>query len=324
MALNELRAIATFTKAVELGSIRRAALAQGVTPQAASQVIAQLEQHLGVRLLHRTTRSLALTEEGQQFLDNTRPALAALDRALKVAREGKDEIAGPLRIVGPKSSFAAVLMPVLDEFCNTHPDIQPDVQLDDGIGDWVQDRVDVGFRIGVSPQEGVIGRLLFPMQLIVCASPAYLARHGLPASLDDLAAHRCSVFRQRSTGKVTPWFLDVDGDVVQRHMSPTLSTDDTELELEAVLSGQVVGQLANFLAASHLRAGRLVPILLPHLSAHMGLHVYYGSRAAQPRRVRAFLDLVVARLTDAPEFVLSDRELSAALQGWRRAARPRR
>ena len=324
MALNELRAIATFTKAVELGSIRRAALAQGVTPQAASQVIAQLEQHLGVRLLHRTTRSLALTEEGQQFLDNTRPALAALDRALTVAREGKDEIAGPLRIVGPKSSFAAVLMPVLDEFCNTHPDIQPDVQLDDGIGDWVQDRVDVGFRIGVSPQEGVVGRLLFPMQLIVCASPAYLARHGLPASLDDLVAHRCSVFRQRSTGKVTPWFLDVDGDVVQRHMSPTLSTDDTELELEAVLSGQVVGQLANFLAASHLRAGRLVPILLPHLSAHMGLHVYYGSRTAQPRRVRAFLDLVVARLTDAPEFVLSDRELSAALQAWRRAARPRR
>lgn len=324
MALNELRAIATFTKAVELGSIRRAALAQGVTPQAASQVIAQLEQHLGVRLLHRTTRSLALTEEGQQFLDNTRPALAALDRALTVAREGKDEIAGPLRIVGPKSSFAAVLMPVLDEFCNTHPDIQPDVQLDDGIGDWVQDRVDVGFRIGVSPQEGVIGRLLFPMQLIVCASPAYLARHGLPASLDDLVAHRCSVFRQRSTGKVTPWFLDVDGDVVQRNMSPTLSTDDTELELEAVLSGQVVGQLANFLAASHLRAGRLVPILLPHLSAHMGLHVYYGSRTAQPRRVRAFLDLVVARLTDAPEFVLSDRELSAALQAWRRAARPRR
>ena len=83
-------------------------------------------------------------------------------------------------------------------------------------------------------------------------------------------------------------------------------------------------QLANFLAASHLRVGRLVPILLPHLSAHMGLHVYYGSRTAQPRRVRAFLDLVVARLTDAPEFVLSDRELSAALQGWRRAARPRR
>jgi len=324
MALNELRAIATFTKAVELGSIRRAALAQGVTPQAASQVIAQLEQHLGVRLLHRTTRSLALTEEGQHFLDNTRPAVAALDRALKVVREGKDEIAGPLRIVGPKSSFAAVLMPVLDEFCSAHPDIQPDVQLDDGIGDWVQDRVDVGFRIGVSPQDGVIGRQLFPMQLIVCAAPAYLARHGVPDSLDDLATHRCSVFRHPATRKVTPWFLDIGGDVVERHMSPTLATDDTELELAAVLSGQVVGQLANFLAAPHIRSGRLVPVLLQHLSAHMGLHVYYGSRAAQPRRVRAFLDLVVARLSDSPEFVLNDRELSAAQQAWRRPARARR
>ena len=94
MPINELRAIATFGKAVELGSIRRAALAQGVTPQAASQALAQLEEHLGVRLLHRTTRSLALTEEGQRFLETTRPALAALDRALSQARESKDEIAG--------------------------------------------------------------------------------------------------------------------------------------------------------------------------------------------------------------------------------------
>lgn len=115
MPINDFKAISTFAKAVELGSIRQAALAQGVTPQAASQAIAQLEQHLGVRLLHRTTRSLALTEEGQRFLENTQPALAALDRALAQARESKDEIAGPLRIVGPKSSFAAVLIPLLEE-----------------------------------------------------------------------------------------------------------------------------------------------------------------------------------------------------------------
>jgi len=121
MAINELRAIATFAKAVELGSIRRAAIAQGVTAQAASQALAQLEEHLGVRLLHRTTRSLALTDEGQRFLETTQPALAALDRALSQARESKDEIAGPLRIVGPKSSFSSILMPVLDEFCSLYP-----------------------------------------------------------------------------------------------------------------------------------------------------------------------------------------------------------
>ena len=162
MPINELRAIATFAKAVELGSLRQAALSQGVSPQAASQAVAHLEQHLGVRLLHRTTRSLALTEEGQRFLQDTQPALAALDRALNLARDSREGIAGPLRIVGPKSCFAPVLMPLLDEFCRLHPGIVPDVRLDDGIGNWVLDRVDAGFRIGASPDESVIGRRLFP------------------------------------------------------------------------------------------------------------------------------------------------------------------
>lgn len=317
MPINELRAISTFAKAVELGSIRRAALAQGVSSQAASQSLAQLEQHLGVRLLHRTTRSLALTDEGRHFLESTRPALAALDRALSQARESKDEIAGPLRIVGPRSSFAAVLMPVIDEFCRLYPQVQPDVQLDDSKSNWVLDRVDVGFRIGASPDEGVIARRLFPVQLLICAAPSYLERLGVPKSLDDLATHRCSAFRHPATGQVLPWYLSVDGEVVHRHISPTFSTNDTELELQAVLDGQVIGQLANFSAAAHIRAGRLVPLLLQHMSDHIGVHLYYGSRAAQPRRVRAFLDLAIQRLLDSPTHVLGAKELTAAAAGRR-------
>ena len=312
MAINELRSIATFAKAVELGSIRQAALAQGVSPQAATQAIAQLERHLGVRLLHRTTRSLALTEEGRRFLESAQPSLAALERAVAVARAGKDEIAGPLRIVGPKSSFAEILMPLLDAFCSEHPGIQPDVQLDDGIGNWVLDRVDVGFRIGASPEEGLISRALFPVQLIVCASPAYLTRHGLPCGIDDLAKHRCSVFRHPATGKVSPWYLSVKGEVEQRHLPPALSTNDTELEMQAILAGQVIGQVANFAAAQHIRSGRLVPVLLPFISDHFALHIYYGSRAAQPKRVRAFLDLALARLVNSPSYVLSYKELLSA------------
>lgn len=318
MPINELRAISTFAKAVELGSIRRAALAQGVTPQAASQAIAQLEQHLGVRLLHRTTRSLALTEEGQRFLENTQPAVAALDRALATARETRDEIAGPLRIVGPKSSFASILMPLVDEFCRTYPGIQADIQLNDGAGDWVLDRADIGFRIGVSPAEGVIARRLFPIQAIVCAAPAYLARHGLPNTLEDLAKHRCSVFRHPTTHMVGPWYLRVDDEIERWHVSPTLSTNDTDLEIQAVLLGHVIGQLANFSAAAHIRAGRLIPILLSHVSEYVDLHIYYGSRASQPRRVRAFLDLAIARLHECPDYVLSSKELTAALRAWKR------
>ena len=318
MAINELRAIATFAKAVELGSIRRAAASQGVTPQAASQAIAQLEEHLGVRLLHRTTRSLALTGEGQRFLEATQPALAMLERALSQARESKDEIAGPLRIVGPHSSFSAILMPILNEFCDCYPGVQPDVQLDDGKSNWVQERVDVGFRIGTSPDEGVIARRLFPVQLLICAAPAYLERHGMPKTLDDLVHHRCSAFRHPATGQVLPWYLNIDGEVVHRHVAPLLSTNDSELELQAVLAGQVIAQMANLSAVTHIRAGRLVPILTRHMTDHIGVHLYYGSRAAQPRRVRAFIDLAIERLLDSPTYVLSSKELSQVEGGTRR------
>ena len=323
MAINELRAIATFAKAVELGSIRRAAAFQGVTPQAASQAIAQLEAHLGVRLLHRTTRSLALTDEGQRFLETTQPALATLDRALSQARESKDEIAGPLRIVGPRSSFGGILMPVLDEFCRRYPGVQPDVQLDDGKSNWVLERVDVGFRIGTSPDEGVIARRLFPVQLVICAAPSYLERHGAPKSLDDLVHHRCSTFRHPATGQVLPWYLNIDGEVVHRHVAPTLSTNDTELELQAVLAGQVIGQVANLTAASHIRAGRLVPLLLQHMTDHIGVHLYYGSRASQPRRVRAFIELAIERLSNPPSLVLPPKELAQAAGRGRVARRGR-
>src|SRR3954447_18097577 len=128
MAINQLRAIETFTKAVELGSLRRAAESLGISPQAASQTLAQLEQHLGVRLLHRTTRAISLRDEGQEFLETTQPALAALARAVHRVRSSKDDIAGPLRIVAPKSSFLPVLWPVVDEFCRLHPEFQPDLR----------------------------------------------------------------------------------------------------------------------------------------------------------------------------------------------------
>ena len=311
MPINELRSISTFAKAVELGSIRRAAAAQGVSPQAASQAIAQLEQHLGVRLLHRTTRGLSLTDEGQQFLESTQPAVAMLERALRAVRGSKDEIAGPLRIVGPRSAFAPVLMPVLEEFCRAHPDVLPDVQLDDGIGNWVEDRVDVGFRIGGPPAEGLIARRLIAVQLVICAAPSYIEAFGAPRSLEDLAAHRCSVFRHPATGQITPWYVRMGQEVVHRAVPGALSTNDVELELESILSGLVIGQVSSMYAAPLVRAGRIVPVLTEHATDHMALYLYYGSRTAQPRRVRAFIDLAIQRLADRPQFVLTPKELAA-------------
>ena len=314
MPINELRSIATFVRTAELGSLRKAAAAQGMTPQAASQALAQLERHLGVRLFHRTTRSMSLTEEGQRFMETAQPALLGLQRALQTAKIAKDEMAGPLRIVGPHSMFLPVAGPILAEFCRLHPEVQPDVRLDDRLGNWVEDRVDVGFRIGASPHEGVIARRLFALQLIICAAPDYLRRHGAPENLAALGEHRCSVFRHPASGRVTPWHVNVGGNVVEHHVAPAFCADDEALELQAVLAGTAIGQMTGIAAAAHLRTGRLVPLLTAHVAEHLGFFLYYGSRADQPARARAFIDLALERLLDSGEFVLSEKELAAAMK----------
>lgn len=205
MAINELRSITTFVRTVELGSLSKAAVAQQISPQAASKALGQLEQYLGVRLFHRTTRSMSLTEEGQRFFEAAKPSLSSLQQALSAARQTQEDLAGPLRIVGPRTVLQPVIGPVLDEYCRLYPEVQPDVQLDDRVGNWVEDRVDVGFRLGNPPEEGLIARRLFAMQLIICAAPTYLRKYGTPQSLYELDAHRCSGFRRSSDGRVAPW-----------------------------------------------------------------------------------------------------------------------
>ncbi len=319
MPINEMRSIATFAKTAELGSLRKAAAAQDMTPQAASQALAQLEKHLGVRLFHRTTRSMSLTDEGRQFLEASLPALQGMQQALEMTRRAKDGVAGLLRIVGPSSTFKPVLWPLLDEFCRLYPDVQPDVVLDDRLGNWVEDRVDVGFRIGRSPAEGVIGRRLIPLQLIICASPAYLKQHGAPASLQELTAHRCSVFRSPRTGKVGAWRVKVSGDVVEQHVVPALCVNDESLETESVLAGHTLGLLTGIAAATHIRAGNIVPLLTEHMADPSSLFLYYGSRPGQPARVRAFIDLAVSRLANNPAYMLTAKELKSAESRGRKA-----
>ena len=317
MAINELRSISIFVRAAELGSLRKAAAALDITPQAASQALAQLEQHLDVRLFHRTTRVMSLTDEGRQFLEEAHPALLGLQRALQSAKRAKEEIAGPLRIVGPRSTFQAVLWQLLEEFCQQYPGIVPDVQLEDRVGNWVEDRVDVGFRLGPSPHEGVIARRLFPVQLVICASPAYLERNGRPESLAELQSHRCSVYRHPGTGSIVPWRVKVGDDVVEQAVVPAICTNDEILELRAVLAGHVIGQLAGVTAAPFIRSGQLVPLLVDHMPDRASYFVYFGSRSSQPARARAFIDLAVKRLLDNAEYVLTSKELRA-LQAKRR------
>lgn len=311
MPINELRALHTFLHTAEWGSLRSAAQQQGISAQAASQALAQLEKHLGVRLFHRTTRSMALTAEGRQLLATVQPAVQSLERALAGVQRAKDEIAGPLRVVGPRSTFRPVVEPLLAAFSARYPDVQLELQLDDRVGNWVEDRVDVGFRGGPATAEGVVARRLFALQLIVCAAPAYLQRYGVPQTPVDLAHHRCSVFLRTDTGRPMPWCLQEGESMACHELTPAFSTNDEMLELQAVLGGQVLGQLTGVIAAPLIRAGQLVPVLLPHLVEEHSLYLYWGSRSAQPARVRAFIDMALDMLKDNPAFVLSRTELAA-------------
>jgi DNA-binding transcriptional LysR family regulator len=307
--LDQLRAITTFIRAAEAGSFHKAAVAQGTTPQAVSKTIRQLEQHLGVRLFHRTTRKSSLTHEGERLFNEVRPGLegvmAAVDRARSAVRD--DE--GLIRISAGGSAGRKVLMPLVAEFARGNPGVGFDLLLEDRMTDTVAERIDVGFRAGNAPVSQVIARRLFSIQQIVCASPAYLAEHGAPRRLAQLQQHRCTGYRQPGMGRAVPWEFDVKGEIVFQPMTPLLCCSDPEAEMQAVVAGMGIGQIDSINGAAPLRAGLLVPLLTAHISDRMGFYIYYAQRKNLPGRVRKFIDFAVARLKDSREFHLPLPEL---------------
>jgi DNA-binding transcriptional LysR family regulator len=310
--MNEIRAITTFVRAATLGSLRRAAVDQGISPQAASHAVMQLEKELGVRLFHRTTRKLSLTEEGQRLFDSVKPALAIFSSALNEARRSKEEVGGLLRVSAPRALGLPVLWPYFEQFQRLYPNVQLDVQLDDHFTDLVTERADVGFRGGPPPSGGSIARALVPIQLIVCASPEYIERHGAPQTIDELNQHRCTGYRRTNTGKLASWQFHINGEIVNRDVPPAICANDTEMETQAVLSGLGIGQLGSFNAVPHIRTGRLVALLTPHITEYGTVYIYYGHRTEQPLRVKTFIDFMVERMADNKNFFLDSAELRAA------------
>jgi DNA-binding transcriptional LysR family regulator len=271
----------------------------------------QLEKELGVRLFHRTTRKLSLTEEGQRLFDSVKPALAIFSSALDEARRSKEEVGGLLRVSAPRALGLPVLWPYFEQFQRLYPNVRLEVQLDDHFTDLVTERADVGFRGGPPPSGGSIARALVPIQLIVCASPDYIERHGAPQTIDDLDQHRCTGYRRANTGKLAQWQFQIDDEIVYRDVPPTVCVNDTEMETQAVLSGLGIGQLGSFNATPHIRTGRLVALLTQHISEYGTVYIYYGHRTEQPLRVKTFIDFMVDRMADNTNFFLDSNELLA-------------
>lgn len=318
--MDELRAVTSFVRAAELGSFNKAAQAEGTSPQAVSKKVRQLEQHLGVRLFHRTTRRSALTEEGQRLLDAARGHLDGLVAALERVRDAARDDAGLVRISAGGAVGRRVLVPLLAGFVARHPAIEVDLLLEDGFTDTVGERIDVGFRAGNPPTSQVVARRLFAIQQIVCAAPAYLAAHGVPRKPADLAAHRCTGYRQPGSGRPFPWEFQVRGETVFQAVPAAFTFSDPEAEMQAVAAGLGIGQVDSINAAAPIRAGLLVPLLLPHVTERMGLYLTFAQRADMPGRVRRFVDFAVERLQGGEGFHLSPAELRAHARAFPRAA----
>jgi DNA-binding transcriptional LysR family regulator len=278
------------------GSFSRAADRLGIGRSAVSRSVQKLEAQLGARLFSRTTRSTTITREGEQFYENCRPGVEKLLQALEEMRdlrEGPPQ--GQLKISAPLGFGRKVVAPLLVEFRTQFPAMALELVLEERTVDLAAERVDVAFRDGRLEDSQVIAKQLIPMRMLVCASPDYVRRHGLPASLDELATHACINLRLPN-GRLRPWDFRIDGKLQSITPNSTLVVNDPSLALQSVLDGQGLAQLAAYQACDALRAGLLVTCLDAIAPDDRGHYLCYLTRQQLPKRIRVFIDFMTTRI----------------------------
>jgi len=243
-----------------------------------------------------------LTEDGQLLFDSVRASMEGFSGALNRVKNSAKGDQGLIRVSAGGAVGRKVLMPLVAEFTRLHPGVTFDLVLEDRSTDTVGERIDLGFKAGNAPTAQVVSRWLFPIQLIVCATPSYLQSHGIPQTIDDLANHRCIGYRQPGTGRPVPWEFQVQGEILYRSMDYVVCCSDPEAEMHAVLSGIGVGQIDSINATAEIHAKHLVPLLTHSTSDRMGLYLYYAQRTDMPGRVRRFIDFAAERLQGGEEF----------------------
>ncbi|BEU28473.1 LysR family transcriptional regulator [Paraburkholderia sp. 22B1P] len=293
--MNKTKAFEVFVAVARASSFSHAANDLDTTTSNVSRIIAQLESEVGVRLLHRTTRKVSLTAEGERFFELVDPALRALDEAVDQTTYARDGTSGTIRLATPLAFGANLLVPLIASFHRVNPDVHVDMVLEDQFTDQVTSRIDVGFRIGSEPESHLIARHLGNIELVVCAAPSYVAEHGSPRNLRDLHQHRCTGFRHPHTDRLVPWELRAaDGTIAYEKVPAVASFNDVETEVRAVRAGLGIGQLPAFLVSDDLNNGFLLELLPELKTSRLGVYLYYPQRKRVPARVRRLIDFVMA------------------------------
>jgi DNA-binding transcriptional LysR family regulator len=304
-AMNELGAIVHFLKVAQTGSFSAAARVLHVSPQAVSSQIAHLESALGVRLFHRTTRRLNLTDEGLVLRDSSQNGMEAIEAGLENLRARQDDESGTVRLAVPYGLSQVLVVGMLPRFLELYPRIGIDLLVENQVLDVIAQGVDLGIVGGPLSMNSLVARRITSFKLILCAATSYLEKHGIPTTLEELAQHRRVNLRNPRTGKMTLWTFQREHEIVTLDGAGSLTVNDTETHRRAVLNGAGIGQIASFFAAPYIRTGHLTFIALGAIAEQIDLHLYVPQRRPTPKKNRLLGDFLVDEIRKHIDFDLS-------------------
>nr|WP_277399526.1 LysR family transcriptional regulator [Achromobacter xylosoxidans] len=265
-----------------------------LTPPAATKRLAQLEARLGVRLVNRTTRSISLTPEGETYLHYATRILADVREMEEVVSSSGSVPKGLLRINATLGFGRTAIAPIVSEFALHHPQVEVQLDVTDRPIDLVESGVDLGIRFGALPDQRLVARRVLSNRRFLCAAPRYLARHGTPASLRDLADHQCIIHRQNEDAYGV-WRFTRDGRAETVKVHGALSSNDGDIALNWALDGHGILVRSEWDLAKYLESGRLRVVLPEFILPSADLFVYYPSKRDLSARTRAFIDFLMAR-----------------------------
>ena len=301
MDRGNLADLTAFVAVADRLSFRAAASQLGVTPSALSHSMRQLEEHLGMRLLHRTTRSVSLTDAGRRLLDRLRPAMNQIADALENLNQERQRPVGRLRVYAFHVAAAAVIAPIWVRFLSTYPE----VHLDLAVGEAPIDIVAKGCDAGIGPRDRVPAdmiavRVMGPMKIAVVGAPTYFARWRPPRTPDDLARHSCVQFRRGGDSTAMAWQFK------RNRKSPRISVDgrvmvnNVDLAVRAAVDGLGIAYILEDLAEPFLRSGQLMRVLEDWSPSFEGLFLYYPGHRQVPATLRALIDMIRTTRGSAP------------------------
>lgn len=278
-------------------SFTKAAAEMEVTRAALSQQLKSLESQLNVRLLHRTTRNMSLTDEGQRLLEVLQPALTAIEGAVRELGEAHSEPSGLIRLNASRIAARLLIEPNLRAFLERYPKLRLELVMQDGFSNIVADGMDAGIRLGESLDEHMVAvPVTPPMEMAIVASPQYFERHGIPQTPADLMQHNCLAYRFTSSGTIDRWtFTSPDSDhrtVVFEPKGQVVFNDDEKM-LNAAVQGVGLIKYLDLCVREQLQDGRLVRVLAPWCRPFPGFYLYIPSRAQMPAKTRALMDFLM-------------------------------